>query len=386
MKQISICVLDTTLREGEQTPGVCFPPHAKAAIADQLETLGLGIIEAGHPLVSDRTRDGVRAVRHTIHKALVAAHARTDQRDLDAALDCGVDMVGMFFCVSNRRLAHHDITLSAAIDLIGNIIRRSKELAPGVLVRYTPEDTVRSPWKNVRQATLAAVEAGADIISIADTTGAMIPGGKQSLGRYVARMRNELHRHGSDVRIAVHCHNDRGLALANALDGIRGGAEIVDASVMGLGERAGIVDLASLLSVLANDSGFESHWELSRLPQLYRTVSRFCGIRPSVNAPIVGRNAFTHCAGVHTQAALNNPVHYESLRPETFGRHRHAALDHMSGMSSLRYALERIECDNLCPEFLSRLLDAVKEIGHSGRCVDLTELRWLVNLLKPDFS
>jgi len=382
----TVRVLDTTLREGEQTPGICFPPHAKAAIADILETMGIDIIEAGHPLVSSRTWAGVLAVRRRIRRALVAAHARTKPGDLVAALDCGVDLVGIFFCVSDQRLAHHDITLNAAIDRICSIIRQSKEQAPEVLVRYTPEDTVRSAWKNVRQAACAAVDAGADIISVADTTGAMIPGGEHSLKPYVARMQDEFSRRGLNAEIAVHCHNDRGLALANALDGIRGGATIVDASVLGLGERAGIVDLATLLSALCNDMGLDHHWDLTRLPHLYNTVSRFSGIQPGVNAPIIGRHAFTHCAGVHTQAALNNPVHYESLHPEMFGRSRKVALDHMSGMSSLRYSLEQIGCDELDPELTTRLLDEVKHIGHSGRCIDLVELRWLVDSIRSEFS
>jgi len=373
-------ILDSTLREGEQTPGVCFPIHIKAAIASQLESMGIDIIEAGHPLVSNVTAAGVEAVGRQCRKSRVAAHARSREEDIDAALERGVGMIGIFYCVSDQRLRHHDITLNGAIDQICRTIRRCKEMAPQVWVRYTPEDTVRSPWNNVLEAARAACEAGADIISVADTTGAMIPGGERSMERYIQRLHNQLSKLSRPPRIAVHCHNDRGLALANALDGWRGGADIIDASVMGLGERAGIVDLATLLAVLTSDFGQENRWDLTRLPALYRMVSEFARHPVSDNAPVMGRYAFTHCAGVHTQAAMKDPTHYESLDPSRFGREREVSLDQMSGLSSVRYALEQIGFNQLDPAQLSSILQSVKEIGLTGRLVDREELRWLAGL------
>lgn len=373
-------ILDSTLREGEQTPGVCFPVHIKAAIAAQLETLGIDIIEAGHPLVSEATALGVSAVSAGCRKARIAAHARSREEDIDAALERGVGMIGIFYCVSDQRLRHHDTTLPKAIDRICRNIRRCKEKAPDVWVRYTPEDTVRSPWNNVVEAARAACEAGADIISVADTTGAMIPGGERSMERYIGRLRQELDKLTRPPRIAVHCHNDRGLALANALDGWRGGAEIIDASVMGLGERAGIVDLATLLAVLASDFHQDSRWNLSRLPELYRLVSEFSRQPVAANAPVMGLHAFTHCAGVHTQAAMKDPTHYESLDPRRFGRERSVSLDQMSGLSSVRWALEQIGMETSDPQVLAQILRSIKEIGLTGRSVDLDELKWLTGL------
>lgn len=373
-------ILDSTLREGEQTPGVCFPLHVKTAIATLLETLGVDIIEAGHPMVSPSTRQGVVEVASRVRSARVAAHARTSEQDIEAALSCGVGMVGIFYCVSDERLQHHDTTLPRAIDQICAIIRRCRELAPDIWIRYTPEDTVRSPWENVLQAASAAAEAGADIISVADTTGSMIPDGKRSMERYVARLAEKLQNCRRPPRIAVHCHNDRGLALANALDGWRGGAAIIDASVMGLGERCGIVDLASLIAVLHCDFALTDRWQPSRLPELYQLVSRFARLPIPVNAPVTGANAFTHCAGVHTQAALKNPAHYESLPPAVFGRKRQVALDHMSGLSSLRYALDEIKTNIDDPKMLQELLRDVKAIGLSGRVVENSELTLLAAL------
>jgi len=373
-------ILDSTLREGEQTPGVCFPIHIKTAIAGQLEAIGIDIIEAGHPKVSDTTAAGVSAVAAQCQSARIAAHARTREEDINAALERGVGMIGIFYCVSDERLRHHETTLSRAIDQICSIIDRCKQKAPHVWVRYTPEDTVRSPWSNVVQAAKAACEAGADIISVADTTGVMIPGGERSMKRYINRLHNALQKLPHPPRIAVHCHNDRGLALANALDGWRGGASIIDASVMGLGERAGIVDLATLLAVLAIDFNQDTRWDLGRLIELYQLVSEYAHLPIAANAPVMGANAFTHCAGVHTQAAIKDPTHYESLRPERFNRERRVALDHMSGISSVRYMLKQIGIADPKPDVVWQILSQIKEIGLSGRAVDANELKLMSEL------
>jgi len=146
-----------------------------------------------------------------------------------------------------------------------------------LLIRYTPEDTVRSQFENVIQAAAAAVEAGADIISVADTTGYMVPGTSRSMYDYISRLIEELDKRDLHPKIAVHCHNDRGLALANALDAYRAGASIIDAAALGLGERAGIVDLAQLLAVLTIDYN-ENRWNLSKLVELYDLVSKHSGI------------------------------------------------------------------------------------------------------------
>ena len=244
-----------------------------------------------------------------------------------------------------------------------------------MLIRYTPEDTVRSPLKNVVVASVAAVRAGADIISIADTTGFMIPGSQNNLFDYVTNLRAAFDQHGVHPRIAVHCHNDRGLALANALDACRAGVDIIDASVLGIGERAGIVDLGQLLGVLTSDFGHQG-WNLEGLSDLYRLVSKHSGIPVPAHFPVTGANAFTHCAGVHTHAALMNPMHYESLSPEVVGRSRSFALDHMSGIASIHYALKEIDADeSLAPQVLSR----VKAVGQQGRTVDFEELRYIVD-------
>ncbi|MCB0352505.1 MAG: hypothetical protein KDD64_03245 [Bdellovibrionales bacterium] len=377
-------ILDSTLREGEQTPGVCFPLHVKLEIAELLSRFGVRILEAGHPAVSPRIREAVSVLAARPLTPLVAAHARSTVEDVEAALECGVQFLGIFYCVSEERLSGvFRKTLPQAIDQIQHVISYARSHSPEMLIRYTPEDTVRSSYENVICAARAAVDAGANIISVADTTGFMVPH-VRSMYDFVSQLREDLSRHTSaQIKIAVHCHNDRGLALANALDGLRAGAEIVDTSILGLGERAGIVDLASLIASQLNpdDSPQDTieSLDLSVLTELYDLVSSHTGIPVPLTAPVVGANAFTHCAGVHTHAAARNPCHYESLSPALFGRERAFALDHMSGKSSIQYALDQIGHAEE-PGLIEQLMREVKTIGESGRVVSLREFSLLVRM------
>ena len=374
-------VLDTTLREGEQTPGVYFPPHAKLAIATVLEEVGVGYIEAGHPAVSPNIEKAVRRLCKQDFVAKVAAHSRSVKSDVDLALDCGVDFLGIFYCVSSDRLSGvFNSDLRTAIDNIAEVIAYAKEKRPEMIIRYTPEDTVRSDFNNVLDAARAAVEAGANIISVADTTGYMIPN-ERSLYEYVLRLREGLSGLRKPPLLAVHCHNDRGLAVANALDAYRAGIDIIDTTVLGLGERAGLVDLAQMVTLLTADFG-ETCWNLKALPKVYEIVSTYCRIPIPPMHPIVGQNAFTHCAGVHTNAATKNPVHYQSLNPALVGREMEVCLDHMSGLSSVKYALEEIGEGTDDKEFVNLILAQVKGVGEEGRVVGHQELKDIVSFYR----
>lgn len=377
-----VLVLDSTLREGEQTPGVYFDKHIKLAIANLLDEVGVDIIEAGHPMVTLEIHAAVKSIAQKNYKAIVGAHSRSLKSDVDLALECGVGFIGIFYCVSDERLnTVFKKDLGSAIGLITDVIKYAKEQNPKLLIRYTPEDTVRSQFENVVKAAFAAVEAGADIISVADTTGYMVPGTDRSMYDYISRLKDEFVKRNLAPQIAVHCHNDRGLALANALDAYRAGVDIIDAATLGLGERAGIVDLAQLLTILTVDYN-ERRWDLSKLVDLYDLVSKHSGIPIPANYPITGHNAFTHCAGVHTHAASINPMHYESLNPELLGKQRTFALDHMSGIASLRYALTMIGEESLDDELQHDVLKEVKSVGQHGRIVDLAELKHIVDAVK----
>ena len=375
-------ILDATLREGEQTPGVHFDNHIKLTIARLLDEIGVDYIEAGHPMVTPEIHHAVEMLARKGFRATVAAHARSLRQDIDLALQCGVGFVGIFYCVSDERLdTVFKKDLATAIDQITGVIRYARELDPALVIRYTPEDTVRSRFENVVQAASAAVAAGADIISVADTTGYMVPGTDRSMYDYVSRLKDGLARNGHSPMLAVHCHNDRGLALANALDAYRAGVDIIDATVLGLGERAGIVDLASLLMVLTVDF-HEERWNLGRIMELYQLVSRHSNIPIAANVPITGANAFTHCAGVHTHAAAVDPMHYQSISPDLVGRHTHFALDHMSGLASVKYALNLAGLHDLDAALVEEVLKVVKVVGQKGRTIDISELPDIVDMLR----
>jgi len=372
-------VLDTTLREGEQTPAVCFSAHIKLAIADLLDKIGVDIIEAGHPIVSPEIAQTVKRIARRALHSVVGAHARSVEKDIDMALEAGVGFLGVLYCVSAERLERvFKQDLQAAQAQIGKIIAYAKSQSPDILLRFTLEDGGRTSFENVVSASMAAIEAGADIISVADTTGSMVPGSKNSMFAFIDKLKDVFDKYGASPLLAVHCHNDRGFALANALEGLRAGAEIVDASVLGLGERAGIVDLSQLLLTKALDFERNDTINLKYLPELYTLVSEHSGVQVPVHFPIVGKNAFTHCAGVHTHAVMEDQMHYQSFSPELVDRKMCIALDQMSGLSSVKWALEQIQVE---PEIglAKRVLGVVKQTGHRGKSVNLSELRYIVD-------
>ncbi len=373
-----VWILDSTLREGEQSPGVSFPVHVKLALAEYLDRLGIDVVEAGHPLVGEEIRRTVSLLASSGRSCRIGAHARALKEDIEAAVACDVDFIGIFYCLSAPRLQDSSMTLSGALDMIGSAVALARRIAPSSLIRFTPEDTVRTEPRVVINAAVTAVRAGADIISIADTTGSLIPGSADNMYDWVKLLRHGLERAGIRALIEVHCHNDRGLALANALDGYRAGADIIDAAVLGLGERAGITDLACLMAVLRQDFGEGLHWNLAALPALYETVARYSGTAIPRNHPVCGRYAFSHCAGVHSRAVLKDTHHYQSLDPGLFGRRSEIVLDQMAGRAALDHALSELGREDLAREERELILQQVKAVGRRGALVDLQELDWIV--------
>ena len=344
-------LLDSTLREGEQTRGVAFALEDKLAIARALETLGVRYIEAGHPAVSRRIAEAVRAVAGLGLEADIFAHARALRSDVDAALACDVDWVGIFFSVADRRLEQQFRKDEAqATALVTDVVRYAKD--HGLKVRYTPEDTVRSDFGRVVRVARAAVEAGADRISVADTTGVMTP----------ARMHAFMATLGKEVPapLHAHCHNDLGLGVANALAAAEAGAAVLDGCVNGLGERAGIADTATLATALTLQG--HATFDLTVLPALAELVGRASTIPVHPLAPIVGRNAFSHNAGLHVAAVLQNPEHYESIPAHRVGRERYIVVDQFSGRDAVRHRLLALGAQAADAE-VDWVLRAVKERG-----------------------
>ena len=325
-------ILDSTLREGEQTPGVTFCVEEKIAIANLLDGFGVDIIEAGHPMVSKDVFRGVKAITKEGYNAEILAHCRAVKEDIDAAISCDVDWVGIFFCVSNQRLEQQfRLHLDKAIDLITDVIGYAKD--HGLKVRYTPEDTLRTDYASVVKVSKAAIEAGADRISIADTVGVATP---QKMYELVSRLKSDL-----KVKLNVHCHNDLGLATANALAAYEAGVTMIDTSVNGLGERAGITSLAEICMTLHCLHKVRRNWDLENLPLLSQVVSEFSGVKVSPNVPVVGENAFSHNAGLHVAAVLHDPKYYEAFPAELVRGKRKFVLDKMSGTQTIKQKLKQ---------------------------------------------
>ena len=370
-----IKILDSTLREGEQTPGVYFAPETKLKIAEFLDHIGVDIIEAGNPAVDSEIALAVTRIANAGLKAKIGAHSLCRIDDVKKALDCNVSFLGVFFSVSSQRLqCDYNICLDEALDKIVEVITYAREQNDSLLIRYTPEDTVRSPMKNVIEAASAAVQAGANIISIADTTGYTTPfQQKRSIYYFVKILKEELAKRELYPQIEVHCHNDRGLALANALDAYRAGTDIIDVSVMGLGERAGIVDLAELLINLSDLMEEKFFWKLGYLKDLYNLVSEYSHVPISPHRPAVGKNAFTHYAGVHVTAMAKDERLYQSLNPEIFGIKSSIALGMQSGLTAVELALKQIGREELAENkyLVAKILKEIKEIAKTGTPIDI---------------
>lgn len=330
-------ILDTTLREGEQTPGVTFSVEEKLTIANLLDEFGVNIIEAGHPKVSDDVFKSVKLIANQDYKAEILAHCRAKKEDIDAAISCDVDWIGIFYCVSERRLKEHfKSDLEKAIDLITNAIEYAKD--HGLKIRYTPEDATRTEYESLIKASKAAIDAGADRISIADTVGAITPIKMYNL---IKKLKADL-----SVKINIHCHNDLGLATANSLAAFEAGATLIDVTVNGIGERVGITSLSEICLALNCFYQVKNNWKLDKLTQISQIVSEYSGINIPPNTPIVGENAFIHKAGLHVSAVLNNPTHYEIFPAELVGQKRNFVLDKMAGVHTVKQKLEEMKLEN----------------------------------------
>ena len=351
---MQVKLLDSTLREGEQTPGVDFSHDQKLAIARKLDEFGVDYVEAGHPAVSDDVFRAVRDVARLGLDAEVVAHSRALKADIDLALKTDADWVGIFFSVADKRLEEHfRKNIDQATSLIQDCVSYAK--AHGLKVRYTPEDTVRSDMAKVVRVSRAAVEAGADRISVADTTGHMTP---STMFRFITQLRDAV----PGAAVGVHCHNDLGMAVANSFAAVEAGASVVDVTVNGLGERTGIAPLADMAVALRLKLGAGEGWRLPLLPELSELVEGASRIPVWKQAPIVGANAFTHNAGLHVAAVLLNPNHYESIPADLVGRTRRLVVDKMAGRPTVKHRLDALGLD-AGDDMVDAVLSYVKRRG-----------------------
>ncbi|MBC8345461.1 MAG: 2-isopropylmalate synthase [Candidatus Marinimicrobia bacterium] len=337
-KQIEM--LDSTLREGEQTPGVSFSLEQKIVIAKKLDTFGVDFIELGHPAVSPDVYEAVEALNNLNLNAKKMAHGRASKSDINDAVTMGVPWMGIFFGTSSLSLKHKfNVTKAEALKRIESAVKYGKD--KGLKLRFTAEDASRTDIDYLIQVGHLVQKAGADRFSLADTVGCLTP---SKMKKLVMRISSEI-----DLPIHVHCHNDFGMATANALSALEAGARCVDVAVNGLGERCGLPPLAEVTTALTEIYKINGNWNLGLLPELHNTVKSFSKLDSNVNQPIVGKNAFTHKAGLHVKAVAKEPKSYEAISPETVHRKRHLVIDKFTGRAALknRFAAMNVTIENI---------------------------------------
>ncbi|HSV85725.1 MAG TPA: Lrp/AsnC ligand binding domain-containing protein [Levilinea sp.] len=350
-------ILDSTLREGEQTPYVNFLIDEKIEIARLLDCAGVDMIEAGDPSVSPSIYQATKRIAALGLKAEIVAHSLAIRANIHKALECGVDRVVVFYPTSQIHLDKKmRKSQEQAVEIITDHVRYARSL--GLKVRYTPEDASRTDFEFLVRVCNAALEAGADRISFADTLGIMQP---HEVYERIRALRARL----ALCKIDLHCHNDYGLALANCLAGMRGGADCIHTTVNGLGERTGIPDLSETVVALHNLCG-ETKYQLKELLPLSAYVEKVSGFFLAPNKPVSGANAFSHKSGVHTNGVLKDPRTYEPFDPAILGRERRIVIDKYTGKLAVtsRLAEYGVEVNE---DELRAIVEEIKAVGDTRK-------------------
>jgi len=362
-----IRIFDTTLRDGEQTPGISLSPDQKLAIAKKLDILGVDAIEAGFPVISEGEFKAVKMIASEGLSAEICGLARTSRKDIDAAVDAGLNYIHTFIATSDIHLEYKlKMTREQALEKAIDAVQYGK--SRGLQVEFSAEDATRTDRTFLKHVFSEVAKAGADRIDIPDTVGYSTP-------EYIA----EITRDAIEVTklpISVHCHNDFGLAVANALSGIRAGAKCAHVTINGIGERAGnaaLEEFVMALKCLPSDQKYETGIKSELLYETSRFISKTVGIIVQPNKAIVGTNAFGHESGIHTHGVLSNPLTYEPISPELVGRKRwlqvgkHAGVHGMNAMLA-EYGIKPTE------EQSKQILDKVKTLGDAGKQITDVEL------------
>jgi len=338
-------IFDTTLRDGEQSPGFSMNKDEKLRLARQIEDLGADIIEAGFPIASPGDLEATRAVAAEIKQSRVAALARARQEDVDAALK-GLDPAAkprlhVFLATSDLHLKYKlRINREQALEQIAKMVRFGRQHCEEV--EFSAEDASRTEIDYLCQVVLAAVESGATIINLPDTVGYSTPDDYAAMFR---KVRAKLGAH-SHVVLSAHCHDDLGLALANSLAAIDAGVRQIECTINGIGERAGnasLEELAVAIHVRNNRYPVSTNIKLERLYPTSRMLSTITGVSVPPNKAVVGANAFAHEAGIHQDGILKNPLTYEIIVPEKVGvPARRLVLGKHSGRNAFRARLSEL--------------------------------------------
>src|SRR5277367_529851 len=338
-------IFDTTLRDGEQSPGFSMNTDAKIRLARQLAVLGVDVIEAGFPIASRGDLEAVRMVAREVRSVPIAALARAKKDDVSAAIEAlepaAAPRLHIFLATSDLHLqVKLNMTREQALEAIGCMIRYGRQHVGEV--EFSAEDAGRTDIDFLCQVCRVAVDAGATTLNLPDTVGYAVP---EEYGAMFLRVREYL-GDPQGITLSAHCHDDLGMAVANSLAAVRAGVRQIECTINGIGERAGnaaLEEIAVALAVRKESFGVTTNIKLDELFRSSRMLTEITGAAVAPNKAVVGANAFAHEAGIHQDGIIKNPLTYEIISPETVGvPSRSFVLGKHSGRNALKVALRNL--------------------------------------------
>ncbi len=355
--QARITIFDTTLRDGEQSPGCSMNRQEKLRLAHQLDRLGVDVIEAGFPIASEGDFESVKAIATVVRRPVIAGLARACREDIERAWEALKDAahprIHVFLATSDIHLQYKlRITRDQCVAQARDAVRFAKSLCDDV--EFSPEDATRTDPDFLCRVLNAVVEAGATTLNIPDTVGYTVP---SEFGALIETIREKV-KGIERVTISAHCHNDLGMAVANALAAVAAGARQVECTINGIGERAGNASLEEIvmaMRVRPDRYPYETGVVSEQIFAASQLLSEITGVPVQPNKAITGRNAFAHEAGIHQDGVLKNPLTYEIMTPQSVGVPDSKLV---LGKHSGRHALG-LRCQQLGYEFDRRALDDI---------------------------
>ncbi len=359
-----IRIFDTTLRDGEQTPGVSLTADDKIEIARQLSKLGVDVIEAGFPSSSEGEKKVVAQIAKDGLEPEICALSRATKGDIDAAVACDVDLIHVFIPTSPVQMKYAvnltpEQVLASTIESIEHVKKH------GMKCEFSPMDATRSEMPFLKQVCQAAEKAGMDTLNVPDTVGIMIP---KTTIKLIEELKTVV-----KVPVSTHCHDDFGLAVANSLAAVEAGAAQVHVAINGLGERAGNASLEEVVMALHEIYNYKTNVNTRLLFSTSRMVASLTGIAVQANKAIVGENAFAHESGIHTRGVTEKPLTFEPINPELVGRTRKLVAGKLAGTRGIKAELEEIDI-HPTEDQLKEIVQRVKELGEKGKMITDADL------------
>jgi isopropylmalate/homocitrate/citramalate synthase len=366
-----VAIHDATLRDGEQTPGVVMSVADKIAIAEKMAEIGLERIEAGMPAVSEMDFDAIKQISRLGLRSRIYTFARAINADIDKAIECGCHGVIIEVPIGYPKLVYQfKWTWEDVLRKSVPVIQYAK--SRGLHVVYFPYDTTRAREEDLKNLlTRIMQEAPPDSIGVVDTMGCALPEAIKHMVRLV--------KSWTKLPVEVHTHNDFGMAVATELAGVEAGAEVVHSCANGLGERTGNAALEELMVALHVLYGYNTQYNLGKLPELGELVSRISNLPVAVNKPILGARNFTRESGIGVDLVVKQPLAMFGTHPALTGRQGEVVLGKKSGKASITYNLEQMGIPDPGDEVVSEILRRVKEDGIRKRgLLDRQEFQQIV--------